>query len=564
MNNKKKITSILNKSSTLVEIFDYYVKYFPKKKFLFKKREHWDGSNFEEINYLVDKISSFFFQQKIKKGDRVFILSSNRPEWVIFDLAIMRAGGITVPSFVTNNLQDNEFIIGDCKPKFVVLENYAIYKKNKHILMDISSRIILIESHKKFKSLNSIVNSNLKKVSISELKKSDVSTIIYTSGTSDNPKGVILTHNSIIHNLRAASKLIFDFGVEKERFLSFLPLSHSYEKVAGLYFPLLVGAEIYFCSSLEKLMIEIKEVKPTIFSGVPRLFENIYKKIKTNLAKRFYLNSSFLDQFFSYLENKKNFSLIKKLIFECFIKILIKKKIVDIFGGKIKVLISGGAALHPNIGYFFNNLGLPLLQGYGQTEASPLISCNTKILNAPESVGFPVENVQVRISSENEIIVKGENVMKGYWNNEKLTKQTIKNGWLQTGDLGYIDKCGRLVINGRKKDLIVTSGGDNISVSKIENLFSSQLEIEQIVIFGDNKPYLVALIVAAKNISEKQIKKLVNRLNKQVNSLEKIKKYKIVSIPFSYENGLVTQTQKLKRNKIFSHYQNVILKLYNN
>ena len=311
-------------------------------------------------------------------------------------------------------------------------------------------------------------------------------------------------------------------------------------------------------------MIEIKEVKPTIFSGVPRLFENIYKKIKTNLAKRFYLNSSFLDQFFSYLENKQNFSLIKKLIFACFIKILLKKRIVDIFGGKIKVLISGGAALHPNIGYFFNNLGLPLLQGYGQTEASPLISCNTKILNAPESVGFPVENVQIRITSENEIIVKGENVMKGYWNNEKLTKQTIKNGWLQTGDLGYIDKCGRLVINGRKKDLIVTSGGDNISVSKIENLFSSQLEIEQIVIFGDNKPYLVALIVAAKNISEKQIKKLVNRLNKQVNSLEKIKKYKILSVPFSYENGLVTQTQKFKRNKIFSHYQSLIFKLYNN
>jgi long-chain acyl-CoA synthetase len=561
------ISNDLENINSLPEILFRNAKYFPTKKFLFKKiGNSWSGKNYKEINRNVLKIAEAFTQKGIDKNDRIILISSNRVEWVEIDLAIMTIGAITVPTFDNNCVEDNIYIIKNCNPKLIVLENKKILEINKKILKFFpKKKIILIDDHDEFESYGKILSSNKLLKKIPHIKRSDVSTIIYTSGTSDTPKGVILTHDSIIHNLEAALEIFNDLKISNERFISFLPLSHSYERVAGMFFPLLINAEIFFCSSLDKLLSEIKEVKPTIFSAVPRLYENIYKKIKFKIFK----TKGFFFRLLKFII-KKNESLTDSsgskylnyfILF--FIRILFKKKVKDILGGQIKVLISGGAALNPITGNFFNTIGLKLLQGYGQTEASPLISCNFINFNDPQTVGFPVKNTNVKISTDGEIVVKGRNVMKGYWKNKTLSRKTIVNGWLHTGDLGFFDELGRIIINGRKKDLIVTSGGDNVSVQKIEGMLNQFLEIEQVAIYGDNRPYLIALIVVDQNIKKVNIKKLIKLTNEKLNSIEKVRKFIEIKEPFTYENGMQTQTSKLKKKEIFNFYKKKIDELYN-
>ena len=566
MNKKNEISSILNSCNNLFEIFNYHLAKTPHKKVFFKKEKIWDSSNFIETSKRIKKISFFLIKNRIKKGDRVFLLSNNRIEWVEFDLAIMMSGGVTVPSFVTNNTTDNEFIIKDCQPKFIVLEDEKVFKKNKRFLNKFKNKIVLIEPSENFidyKEIISYKNKQIKKITV---KKKDISSIIYTSGTTGNPKGVILTHKSIMHNLQGAIELINDFNLKNERFFSFLPLSHSYERMAGLYFPILIGAEIYFCSTTDKLLSEIKEVKPTILSAVPRLYENIFKKIKFQINKTNFLVSYLLKKTFLLIENnpKENINFFEKFLVTIFLKYILKKKVLQIFGKKIKVLISGGAALNPDVGIFFNKLGISLLQGYGQTEASPLISCNRKKNNDPYTVGQPVKDVKVKISNNGEILVSGDNLMQGYWKSKKLTNETLKCGWLHTGDLGKIDEQGRIIITGRKKELIVTSGGENISSQKIENMLLSFDEISQAIVYGDGKPFIIALIKLNDDYKKTDVKKLIQALNYNLNSIEKIRKFIIMDLEPTYENGLMTQTMKLKKKKIFLRYKKEIGRLYGN
>ena len=563
MTKKIEISSILKNSKSLVDIFNLHADKKPQHKiFFFKKKNIWISNNFLEIKKKIEKIKVYFINNGIKKGDRVFLLSNNRVEWVEFDLAIMSSGAITVPSFVTNNQSDNEFILNDCKPKFLVLENESIYKKNKSFLKINKNKIVTIESSNMFENYENIVNkattTQVKKIVI---KKKQISSIIYTSGTTGNPKGVVLTHESIMHNLFGALEIMDEFELNNERFISFLPLSHSYERMAGLYFPILIKAQIYFCSSMDKLLNEIKETKPTILSAVPRLYENIFKKIKLQITQSNFIVSFFLKIIFDSLDLKKH-NFFKNVLSTIFIKLVLEKKIKKLLGGNIKILISGGAALNPEIGNFFNKLNLTLLQGYGQTEASPLISCNRKFSNDPKTVGPPVRNVKVKISSEGEILVKGMNLMQGYWKKSVMTKKTIINGWLHTGDLGEIDKQGRIIITGRKKELIITSGGDNISGQRIENILMSFSEISQVVVYGDNKPYLIALIKISEGNNEKDLKKILQAVNKNLNSIERIRKFIILDQELTYENGLMTQTMKIKRKKVLDFYHDQINKLY--
>ena len=566
MNKKNEISSILNSCNNLFEIFNYHLAKTPHKKVFFKKEKIWDSSNFIETSKRIKKISFFLIKNRIKKGDRVFLLSNNRIEWVEFDLAIMMSGGVTVPSFVTNNTTDNEFIIKDCQPKFIVLEDEKVFKKNKRFLNKFKNKIVLIEPSENFTDYKEIISYKDKQIKRITVKKKDISSIIYTSGTTGNPKGVILTHKSIMHNLQGAIELINDFNLKNERFFSFLPLSHSYERMAGLYFPILIGAEIYFCSTTDKLLSEIKEVKPTILSAVPRLYENIFKKIKFQINKTNFLVSYLLKKTFLLIENnpKENINFFEKFLVTIFLKYILKKKVLQIFGKKIKVLISGGAALNPDVGIFFNKLGISLLQGYGQTEASPLISCNRKKNNDPYTVGQPVKDVKVKISNNGEILVSGDNLMQGYWKSKKLTNETLKCGWLHTGDLGKIDEQGRIIITGRKKELIVTSGGENISSQKIENMLLSFDEISQAIVYGDGKPFIIALIKLNDDYKKTDVKKLIQALNYNLNSIEKIRKFIIMDLEPTYENGLMTQTMKLKKKKIFLRYKKEIGRLYGN
>ena len=566
MNKKNEISSILNSCNNLFEIFNYHLAKTPYRKVFFKKEKIWDSSNFIETSKRIKKISFFLIKNRIKKGDRVFLLSNNRIEWVEFDLAIMMSGGVTVPSFVTNNTTDNEFIIKDCQPKFIVLEDEKVFKKNKRFLNKFKNKIVLIEPSENFTDYKEIISYKDKQIKKITVKKKDISSIIYTSGTTGNPKGVILTHKSIMHNLQGAIELINDFNLKNERFFSFLPLSHSYERMAGLYFPILIGAEIYFCSTTDKLLSEIKEVKPTILSAVPRLYENIFKKIKFQINKTNFLVSYLLKKTFLLIENnpKENINFFEKFLVTIFLKYILKKKVLQIFGKKIKVLISGGAALNPDVGIFFNKLGISLLQGYGQTEASPLISCNRKKNNDPYTVGQPVKDVKVKISNNGEILVSGDNLMQGYWKSKKLTNETLKCGWLHTGDLGKIDEQGRIIITGRKKELIVTSGGENISSQKIENMLLSFDEISQAIVYGDGKPFIIALIKLNDDYKKTDVKKLIQALNYNLNSIEKIRKFIVMDLEPTYENGLMTQTMKLKKKKIFLRYKKEIGRLYGN
>ena len=564
MTKKIEISSILNNSDSLVDLFNIRVNRNPNKKVFFKKQNgQWFPQSFSQTDINIKKIRNFFCKKNLRKGDRVFLLSTNRIEWVEFDIAIMSLGAVTVPSFVTNNLSDNKFIINDCKPKFIILENEKVFKKNKSILKNNNNKIILIESSEKFKNYESILKNFKtfdKKIKISS---KDISSIIYTSGTTGNPKGVILSHQSIMHNLLGALDIMDEFLIDNERFISFLPLSHSYERMAGLYFPILIGAEIFFCTSMEKLLNEIKETRPTILSAVPRLYEGIFKKLKTQHKNSNSIISFFFKRVFIYASNKaKKLNLVDLLLAKIFIQLILKNKLRKSFGGKIKVFISGGAALNPEIGIFFNKVGLPLLQGYGQTEASPLISCNKKLLNNPKTVGTPVREVEVKISKKREILVRGKNLMLGYWKKSDLTKKTIVDGWLHTGDLGYLDNKGRIVIDGRKKDLIVTSGGDNISAQRIEYILMSYNEISQALIFGDNRPFLIALIELAQGYSINDIKNIINEVNTELNSIERIRKYLILDNELTYEKGFMTQTLKIKRKKVFDHYKKKIDKLY--
>ena len=563
MNKKNQISSILNSCENLFDIFNYHLEKTPYKKVFFKKKKYWESLNFYESSKRINKIISFFTEKKIKKGDRIFLLSNNRVEWVEFDLAIMMVGGITVPSFVTNNRTDNEYIIKDSKPKFIILENESVYKKNENFLNKLINKIIFIDSTQNFMDYEKIISKKSRKIKKIKVSKNDISSIIYTSGTTGNPKGVVLTHKSIMHNLIGASELISDFNLKNERFISFLPLSHSYERMAGLYFPILIGAEIYFCSSTDKLLTEIKEVKPTILSAVPRLYENIFTKIKSQVKKSNFIISNLLKKSFLNIETEtKKINFIEKLLIMFFLRFILKRKVLGIFGNKIKVLISGGAALNPTVGFFFKKLGISLLQGYGQTEASPLISCNRKNNNNPNTVGRAVKNVNVKISNYGEILVSGDNLMLGYWKQKKLTNQTIKNGWLHTGDLGKIDDEGRIIITGRKKELIVTSGGENISSQRIENMFLNFEEISHAIIFGDGKPFLIALIRVSDEHKNVNLKRLIENLNKNLNTIEKIRKFILMDIEPTYENGLMTQTMKIKKEKVFLRYKNQIDSLY--
>ena len=291
------------------------------------------------------------------------------------------------------------------------------------------------------------------------------------------------------------------------------------------------------------------------------MFENIFKKIKNQINKVSFFKRIILKVCFnSFEDNRQN--KLSRYLSKIFIFLFLKTSVKKIFGGDVKALISGGAALSPKIGLFFNEIGLTLLQGYGQTEAAPLISCNTKKFNNPSTVGFPVKDVEIKIAVDGEVLVKGSNVMIGYWKNKKLTSQTIKKQWLYTGDLGFLDNIGRLVINGRKKDLIVTSGGDNISVQKIETKLLEQIEIEQAIVFGDNKPFLIALLVVESIKNKGKYTALIQKINTSLNSIERIRKFLLLKEKFTYENGFLTQTHKIKREKVYLSYKDEIEKLY--
>ena len=522
-------------------------------------------------------------KENIKEGDRCLLVSENRPEWFVSDLAIMVAGGITVPAYTTYTEDDYKYLIEDCEPSLVVVSNNEMLKKlnnsinkkdfiKKVITLDEKAKVtnsLNIINKEKYLDFNSIIMNNLlaeDKIENNKLKRNSPACIIYTSGTGGNPKGVILSHGGILNNLVGACEIMKPLFNSRPVFLTWLPLSHSYEHCVQ-FAQIAVGAKVFYAEKIEKLLENISEAKPTIMTAVPRFYQNLYNKINMNLKKQTGFKAKLieatlrlgrkklLNQKMTFFEKLLNFVVDK----------LVRKKIKKQFGGNLKAFVSGGGALDKEIGEFLNSVGLPTLQGYGLTETSPVVSCNPIHKIKVETVGPPFKGNQVKIADDGEILVKGENVMLGYWNNKEETDKAINDGWLYTGDIGEIDsEDGYLKITDRKKDIIVTAGGDNISPAKIENLFTNEPEIDQCMVYGDKKNYLVALIVPSKDFlnDKEKINNVIEKINEKLTLLEKIKRIQLINENFSIENGLMTPTMKVKRKKVIEKYKNQLEKLY--
>ena len=566
----------INKVNNLLELF--YNQYLTQDKtsvFLQSLKEVEKKYSWEDVYSNVIKLSEEI-SKYIKKGDRCLLISENRPEWMISDLSIMLSGGITVPAYTTYTERDYEYIIDDCSPTVLIISDKTQYLKIKNIIpkKKFIKKIIFFDVIEEFNqelhiNINQIFeNKNFSLINFSELKiqRKDVACIIYTSGTQGNPKGVVLSHGGILNNCEGALGLLKEFVSKKPKFLTWLPLSHSYEHTVQ-FVQIVVGAQVFYAESIEKLIKNMGNCSPEIMTAVPRFYQNLHQKINTNFSKATGIKKFLINQTIKLGNKKLNrepFSLIESLTnFIC--DLLVRKKIKEQFGGNLKAFISGGGALDKEVGCFLNAIGLPTLQGYGLTETSPVVSCNSINEIKVETVGKPFRGNLVKIANDGEILVKGENVMLGYWNNEEETNKVLKNGWLSTGDIGEFD--GEfLKITDRKKDIIITPGGDNISPIKIESDLNKSNFIEQSLVYGDNKPYLVCLIVLSseyKNIKNEEIQKEIEKINKNLSKIEKIKKYFIIKNQFTIENNMMTPTLKLKRYKIIKTYQNELEKLFN-
>ena len=565
------------------------ISYFQFEKF--NKEEHLYFNNpnlkkFEiytwgETRSYTLKLAKYLSEKNVKKGDRVLIVSENRPEWLIADLAILFNGAIAVPNYTTYTINDFAFTINDCKPVGLIVSNDQLLNKILEACKKINYKfnfIIYLNENKLEEAQNIINFSDIKKKEINEelalsffkeknkdLLRVDPACIIYTSGTQGTPKGVILSHGGILKNCEGALEFLDFIKNSRSTFLTWLPLSHSYEHTVQ-FVQLTLGAKIFYSESLDKLMNNLKIAKPTIMTAVPRFYTNLVNKIKINLQNQSNLKKIIFQKTLQLGEKKVlgvQMSFFEKIV-NFILDLIVRKKIKNQFGGKIKAFISGGGPLDYNVGLFLNSLGLPTLQGYGLTEASPVVSCNPINKIKIDTVGKIFKDVSVNIASDGEILVKGENLMLGYWNNKTETKKIVKNGWLYTGDIGEIDNEGYLKITDRKKDIIVNAGGDNIAPSKIENLLANYPEIIQSYIYGDKKNYLVALIVVSKELEDRKnkIKVIIDKVNQELSIIEKIKKFIIIDDPFTIENQMLTPTMKIRRHQIKKVFGEQIEKLY--
>jgi long-chain acyl-CoA synthetase len=521
--------------------------------------------NWGDIQERIFKLS-YKIKSLINNNDRCLILSENRPYWLMADIAVMNAGGISVPIFTTYSANDYEFILNDCKPSLIIVSNEDQFKKIKKFIDFDNQKIISFEKiEAECLLMQDILNEkNYKKHINKSLKRNTPACIIYTSGTSGSPKGVVLSHGGILSNCEGALELLKPLIEKKDPiFLTWLPLSHSYEHTVQ-FIQIIVGAKIYYAESLEKLIINMNLAKPTIMTAVPRFYQNLFTKININFEKQKGIKKIIINKTLNLgkkILQKKKLNLSEKLT-NNICSLLVRKKIQRQFGGNLQAFISGGGALDKNIGEFLNAIGLPTLQGYGLTEASPVVSCNLPNLVKVETVGPPFRTNKVKIAKDGEILIKGENVMLGYWNQKEETQKVIKDGWLHTGDIGELDQNNYLKITDRKKDIIVNLGGDNISPSKIENILCLNEFIKQSFVYGDKKNYLVAVIVSDKNIKEEKIKLMIENINKSLNLIEKIKRFILINDEFTIKNGMLTPTLKLKRKEIIKNYKQQLENLY--
>jgi long-chain acyl-CoA synthetase len=540
----------------------------------------------------------------IQPGDRVALVSESRPEWLIADLGIMAAGAITVPTYTTNTERDHAHILRDSGARAAIVSTARLARELLPAVTDLGTLdfVIAMEEPRRSQSVDihlwgdvlagSAGTVREAREAMRHIGRDDIACLIYTSGTGGAPKGVMISHGAILHNCAGAREVIEELGLDEaldrtEVFLSFLPLSHAYEHSGGQFFPLSIGAQIYYAEGIDRLAANMVEARPTIMTVVPRLFEmlraRVTRAIEEQGGARAALFRRALELGERRFRNPRSLSLRERAE-NWALDRLVRRKVQQRFGGRIKALVSGGAPLNPDVGMFFHALGLRLLQGYGQTESGPVVSVNRVGLVKIHTVGPPLKATEVRIAEDGEILIRGELVMKGYWRDEAATARAIVDGWLHTGDIGLIDEDGHLQITDRKKDILINDKGDNVAPARVEGLLTLEPEIAQAMLYGDRRPHMVALLVpdaewAAKWAAEQgkpadpaalagdaafhaALDKAVSRVNQRLSTIEKVRRFAIAAEPFSIDNEQMTPTMKIRRHVIVRRYREALDALY--
>ena len=553
--------------------------------FLWAKRDgEWRSTSWSEAARQVAALAASLKRTGLAPGDRVALVSENRPEWLIADLAIMAAGCVTVPTYTTNTTRDHTHILENSGARAVIVSSQklakalvpAVITSNdchhvigiEDIRIDQAPDWVTVHRWAELTSGDSDVEAVRR--DITRIGRNDLACIIYTSGTGGAPRGVRQHHGAILHNVEGCTDIIStDFSWGDEVFLSFLPASHAYEHSGGQHFPIALGAEIYYAESLEKLAANIEEVHPTIMVVVPRLFELLRARIMKTIESGGGLARYLLYRALKIGGDKYHGRFRPwDLPMDGILAVTLRRKVRAKVGGRVKAWVSGGAPLNPEVGNFFQSLGITFLQGYGQTEAGPVISCNRPSVGIRlDTVGVPVKNTQVRIAEDGEIMVRGENVMHGYWRNDEESARVLRDGWLGTGDVGHFDEKGRIKITDRKKDILVNDKGDNVSPQRIEGMLTLQGEIAQAMVYGDRKPHLVALLVPDPEIAsapdlQKQLQASVDRVNADLSVIERVRRFIVADEPFSIENEQLTPSMKIRRHVIGEAYDERLEALY--
>ncbi len=568
--------------------------------FLWAKRGGaWSNLSWADAARDVRRLAAGLAGLGVAAGDRVVLVAENRPEWILADLAIMAAGGISVPAYTNSTVDDYRHIVANVGARGLIASTQALVERTLAAARQVPGCRFLIAIEKPHfaqdvglhiegwaELLARHDDTGLADETAARRSRTDLACVMHTSGTGGLPKGVMLSHGAILSNCLGAHDLLIQLGLDDEVFLSFLPLSHAYEHTAGLYFPISIAAQIYFAESVEHLAANLVEVQPTIMTAVPRLYETLHRRILVGVEREGGFKTKL---FFAALRlGQKRYKagglgLIESLA-DRLLERVVRNKIRARFGGRLKALVSGGAALNPDIGLFFTALGVRLLQGYGQTETAPVVACNPPNNVKLDTVGPPVTDVEVKIAEDGEILIRGELVMQGYWNEPEATAAVIRDGWLHTGDIGLIDEDGYLKITDRKRDFIKNSGGDMIAPVRVEGLLVLEREIAQAMVYGDRHPYLVAVIVphaeflaawakahgktanlaalAGDRALLAAIDEAVQRVNAKLAPIERIRRFILAREPFSVDNEQMTPTLKVKRHMVREAYGAELEALY--
>ena len=588
--------------NNIVTMFFEKSKEMKNKPYLWKKINNvFESLSWEDVELSVKSLAKSLIGLGVLKGDRVVILSENRPEWQIADLAIMSIGAITVPVYTTSTTADYSHVISHSGARCMIISSHELCAKALPAVESSADCKNVIKINDDGESYSNPVNilqwNDLIKnqenneynfnEEIKSIKRTDTACIIYTSGTGGNPKGVMLSHGAMLSNCTGAKILLKNLleGMDEIKFLSWLPLSHSYEHTLQ-FFTLGIGAQVYYAEGIDKLVVNMSEVSPHFMTAVPRFYDSLHTRISQGLKKQGKLSQTLFSTTLRLGKKKYNgekLSFIENLINSILDK-LVRRKVNKRFGGSLKALISGGSALNFEVGLYLTALGLPLLQGYGQTETAPVVSANPPEKVKLDTVGPLFHGVKVKIAEDGEILVSGENVMNGYWNDPNATSKTLINGWIHTGDIGEFDEENYLKITDRKKDILVNAGGDNISPSRVEAKLDIEPEIAQSMLYGDFKNYLVAVIVPNKDFAinwakenskdqnfesivkdeefKKTINEVINKVNKNLSVIEHVRKFILIDHEFTIENSMMTPSMKVRRFAVKDKYGDDLEKLY--